>query len=116
MEAQLHKELGEIKGLLEGVYRLVQNQHEATNQRITDMHVEITRRMDHYDDDVGNLRGEITAVRERASEAMSTAKAAHTRLDEQKAKNRNAAIGTGAGAGGVIAMGIEIAKHVLKGG
>jgi ElaB/YqjD/DUF883 family membrane-anchored ribosome-binding protein len=109
MDPNLHKELGEIKGLLEGVYRLVQNQHEATNQRITDLHVAVTRRLDSHDT-------EISGVRDKAQTALDTAKAAHARLDEQKAKTRNAAIGTGAGAGAVIAAGVEIAKAMLKGG
>jgi len=116
MEAQLHKELGEIKGLLEGVYRLVQNQHEATNQRITDMHGEVTRRLDHNDQAVVKVREEISSARVSALEALNSAKAAHARLDDQKIRARNSALGTGAGAGAVIAGGIEIVKTILKAG
>jgi len=108
-EADLHKELGEIKGLLEGVYRLVQNQHEATNQRITDLHVAVTRRLDLHEADIESIRA-------TANGAMTTAATAQTKADDLQAASRKQAVVSGSGAGLVVAAGIELIKVALKAG
>lgn len=121
MSDEVARDVGEIKGLLQGIRDLVAAGQEATNNRIGDMqasaqqmHAANSRRLDDLADTMrvrlDEHSGALREVRDKANAAHTLAS---SNVEAIESMRRSATI-HGAGAGSIIAAGIELAKHFLK--
>lgn len=117
MSEETARDIGEIKGLLQGVTKMMSAQNESMNKRIDDMHSSNTRRLDDLHRSVtqrlDSQDGRLTRIEETANTALSEVRAvkeAHEAIRKQVAKTGG---GAGAGAGGLIAVGFEVIKSLF---
>lgn len=81
--------MAEVRGQLSTIMALLASQHESTQSRINDMQVHLGHRLNAIDNRLSTVEGH-----ERGT-AIRTA-------------------GIGAGAGGVVAAGVELARYLLN--
>lgn len=119
-ETELAGALGEIKGLMQGLRDLLNDQNANMNRRFDDLATNTNRRLDDLHSSVSRRLDdhgrEIDAVVETANTAMSLAKSAKQSVDDIKlAAGKSGAIGGGAG-GAIVAGGIELIKAFFNQG
>ena len=118
MTDQTAKDIGEIKGLLEGVTRMIDAHQQSMNRRIDDMHASNTRRLD---DIASAVHSRLDGQQARLDEVKAVADKAHAMaLQHEEALDglRKQAVKSGSlsgiGAGTLVSVGIELIKQALK--
>lgn len=107
MSDQTAKDIGEIKGLLQGVTQMIIANNDALNRRIDDMTRAVTQRLDATD-------SRLSRVELTAAGAFSLGETNKTALEGMQRQAAKTATGVGAGAGALVAAGAEIIKAVLN--
>ena len=114
---KLIADIGEVKGLLQGVAEMMRSQSESLNRRIDDMHAANSRRLDELNATVSQRfdghQSELRRIGDRADAAHSIASETKTLLDASARKAKVAGGATGGGVGAIVAIGIEAAKALL---
>ncbi|MGB0218316.1 MAG: hypothetical protein ACPGJF_03195 [Sinimarinibacterium flocculans] len=105
----LDHDIGEIKGMLNGVRQMISQQHEAVQRRIDDLQRAVERSLDEH-------RIEIQAATDKADQALRESAATREAVDHLKKQVGRRSALTGGGTGAIVAAGIELAKAALKGG
>lgn len=111
------KDIGEIKGLLQGVVQTMGAHNSAMNKRIDDMHASNTRRLDDLNLSVtqrlDTQDGRLTRIEHTANSALTEAREAKEAINGVGKQIAKTGGGAGAGAGGLMALGFEIIKSVF---
>lgn len=104
---KLLSELGQIKGMLEGVFKLVTTHEQNLNRRIDDMMRSFNGRLDEHERDI---RG----IGEMASDARTVAAAAKSVVEQDRRDAIKAGGISGAALAGAMTAGIEIIRAFLR--
>ena len=114
MDQQTAKDIGEIKGLLQGISDRLVAQDVALNRRMDDQHQANTRRLDDLTRTVSQrIDGQelrLTRVEDVASRADAAAKTANDAIAELKAQSRKSSMLAGGGASAMVAAAWELVK------
>ncbi|MDM4768632.1 hypothetical protein [Solimonas sp. SE-A11] len=114
---QFAKDVGEIKGTLQGIRELLAAQNESINRRMDDQHAANTRRLDDLNLAVGQRLDEqgnhIKSVKNTADLALERANQAHEKIEGLKGQSHKSSAVVGGSASAVVAVGWEFLKRVV---
>lgn len=116
---QTAKDIGEIKGLLQGVTQMIAANNDALNRRIDDMNAGTLRRFDDLTRAVtqrlDTQESRLGRVEMTANEAQAAAKSNRTAIDGMQRHTTKTATGVGAVSATLVTGAFEIIKAVLRG-
>jgi hypothetical protein len=125
-EQELSKDVGEIKGLLQGIQsmmatqsesinRRVDDMHHSISRRVEDMHTAVSRRLDGHQTQIDAAAAKADQALTMASDAKASARVATSAVSELRRDARSGSLKAGGAAGGLITAGMELLKHFLGG-
>lgn len=107
-DAATLEKLGRIEGLLEGITKLMNEQSQNVNRRIDDLKETVTQRIDSQQAQIGKLD-------DKANRALMLGEQNSQSIDDLVRTARRSGGMSGAGAAGLVAAGVEVAKAFLRG-
>ena len=107
-DASTLEKLGRIEGLLEGITKLMNEQSMNVNRRIDDLRETVTQRMD-------SQQAQISKIDDTANRALLMGSRNSQSIDDMVRTARRSGGMSGAGAAGLVAAGVEVAKAFLRG-